>query len=399
MQKDFSLFRRRRTLEWFDRVLAVDQDESLRPEGIMGQMYCCICAFCDDILNHFAEPGAQATAPMSKSAYRLMDGIFDSLVEWGDEFKVYNGSLDDALKDSQDLRHFSIRIMIRICETLTNGRKPGSDDGWGDCMANKWPDLLPVAVQVLKLVIPTPQVPEHLEPLQLKAREIKSIRDEASLHAQSLSESDDKPVWPERKDGSESPAVHSDDSAVLEDVLETLKSDVDALVELGPLFEEPIRDTLVTEKPAAPPMVAVDDGKYQPFLDGIRQKYPECDLSLARALSKALYDNTMRLHVARQTAAIHETAGKPGPMVGLPKDSGYETSLKEASQVSNSQRDNSIAAGSSYARTLASYDDADDGTTRTPFPSQPKDIKTGEEFPCIACGRQVAKSERGSAWR
>ena len=137
MQKDFSLFRRRRTQEWFDRVLAVDQDESLRPEGIMGQMYCCICAFCDDVLSHFAEPRAQATAPMSKSAYRLLDSIFDSLVEWGDEFKVYNGSLDDALKDSQDLRHFSIRIMIRICETLTNGREPGSDDSRGNCMANK----------------------------------------------------------------------------------------------------------------------------------------------------------------------------------------------------------------------------------------------------------------------
>jgi len=186
----------------------------------------------------------------------------------------------------------------------------------------------------------------------------------------------------------------------LEDVLENLKSDVEALVELGPCLEDPIRDTLVTENPAAPSQLAPDDTKYQAFLDGIKQKYPQCDLSLAHALSKALYDNTMRLHRERQVASL-EAGAKFGPIRGgLPKDSGYESSLKEASQPQSIvPRDDSIAAGSSYARTLASFDDGDDGLARAPFPSQPKGLKTGDEFPCNACGRRVAKSERASAWR
>ncbi|KAL2183026.1 hypothetical protein L209DRAFT_526334 [Thermothelomyces heterothallicus CBS 203.75] len=58
-----------------------------------------------------------------------------------------------------------------------------------------------------------------------------------------------------------------------------------------------------------------------------------------------------------------------------------------------------MPTGSSYARTLASYAEVDEGDTKTPLPSQPEGLQVGQKFPCIACGRQVAKSERASAWR
>jgi hypothetical protein len=169
---------------------------------------------------------------------------------------------------------------------------------------------------------------------------------------------------------------------------------------LSPCFEDPICDTLVTENAVCPSQLTANDNKYQTFLDGINQKYPQCDPGLALALSKALYDSTMRLHAERLTASA-EAVTKSGPYSGgLPKDSGYETSLGEASQQhSTSPRDDSIGAGSTYARTLASIDDGDDGITRTPFPSQPRGLKIGDKFPCIACGRSVSKSERTSAWR
>ena len=119
--QDFSVSRRRRTEEWFDRVLPADHNDSARPVGVISQMYSCICAFCDDVLNKLAEPKTQQAANFPKPLYRLLDSIFENLVEWGDDFKVWNGNLDEALKDSQDLRNFTIKILIRICETLTNG--------------------------------------------------------------------------------------------------------------------------------------------------------------------------------------------------------------------------------------------------------------------------------------
>ncbi|KAK0632476.1 hypothetical protein B0T14DRAFT_560164 [Immersiella caudata] len=372
--QDFSGFRRRRTEEWFDRVLPADHND--RPVGVISHMYSCICAFCDDVLNKLVEPKTQEAANLPKPLYRLLDSIFDNLVEWGDDFKVWNGDLDETLKDSQDLRNFTIKILIRICETLTN-------------------DLLPATIQVLEAA----SQGDSVAALCSKAKEIKLIRDEASLHAQSLPGSDERLGITGHNDSSDSPSVESDASS-LADVLEDLKTDVDALVELSPCFEDPICDTLITESAVCPSQLTANDNKWQTFLDGINQKYPHCDPGLALALGKALYDSTMRLHAERQAASA-EAFTKPGPYAGgLPKDSGYETSLREASQQhSTGPRDDSIAAGSTYARTLASIDDGDDGITRTPFPSQPKDLKTGDKFPCMACGRPVSKSERTSAWR
>ena len=221
--------------------------------------------------------------------------------------------------------------------------------------------------------------------LQSKARKVELIRDEATWHVQLNPDPDDKP-----KDNGDSTIAHSDNSS-LEDVLEDLKSDVDALIELGPCLEDPIQDTLVAEAPAPPPQVTADNRGYQTLFESIKQRFRQCDDNLARALSKAFYDtmmwlNSERLNSERQTASC-EAVGK------LPKDSGYGTSLKD------SFHESSAATSSSYASTLASYANVDDGTIRTPFPSQPKDLKIGKNFSCVACGQQVAKSESGHAYR
>jgi hypothetical protein len=118
---DFSGSRRRRTEEWSESVLPADHHDSIRTVGVISQMYSCICAFFDDLLNKVAEPKVQEAGNLPKPLYRLLDSIYDNLVEWGNDFKVCDGNLDEALKDSQDLRNFTIKIMIRICETLTNG--------------------------------------------------------------------------------------------------------------------------------------------------------------------------------------------------------------------------------------------------------------------------------------
>lgn len=228
--------------------------------------------------------------------------------------------------------------------------------------------------------------------LQSKARDVELIKEEATMHVQLDPDPDDKP-----KDDGDSTTAHSDNSS-LEDVLENLKSDIDALIELGPCFEDPIQDILVAEVPASPPRVIADSYEYRNFFEGIKQKFPQCDNDLARALSKAFFETTMRLHLERQTA-FFEVIEQPEVASKLPKDSGYATSLKDPSCGPESFHQSSLTMGSSYARTLASYADVDDGTTRTPFPSQPKGLKVGENFHCVACGRQVSKSESGAAWR
>jgi len=250
-------------------------------------------------------------------------------------------------------------------------------------------DLLPHILDAQPASRSSPTEGKSSHPLLAKAMEIKQLRDEASLHAQSQPDSDDT--------GSSTDTPESDKSS-LDEVLESLKSDVEILIDYGPYLEDPIRDTIIKE-PTAPPPELTEFTKYQMFFDGIKQKYPQCDDGLAKAMSKCLYDTTMRLHGERQVAATPHSPlavfrGK------LPKDSGYGTSIRDLSHISDGPLDDSIAAGSSYARTLASYAEVDDnGNTKTPFPSQPKELRIGQKFPCIACGRQVAKSEKTSAWK
>src|SRR2546430_3150340 len=99
--------------------------------------------------------------------------------------------------------------------------------------------------------------------LQSKARGVELIREQATMHVQLNPDTDDKP-----KDDGDSPTAHSDNSS-LEDVLENLKSEVDALIELGPCLEDPIPDNLVTEAPASPPQVTANNYKYHAFFEGI----------------------------------------------------------------------------------------------------------------------------------
>jgi hypothetical protein len=120
LPEDIPKLRRQRTSEWSDRVEAPDQNEE-QLKGIMSRMYYYISLFCQDALHGIADSKAQQTEPMSMSLYRLLNSVYTSFITWGDDFEVGSGNLDDALDDSQDLRQFTIEIMIRICQTLTTG--------------------------------------------------------------------------------------------------------------------------------------------------------------------------------------------------------------------------------------------------------------------------------------
>ena len=119
--EDFPQFRRRRTEDWSNDVGApIHPDE--RPEGILSRLYQSIESFFSDALRKLADTEAQEAGPMSKPLYRLFDSVYGSFVDWGEEFKVGEGDLDDALRDSQDLRQYTITTLMGICETLTNGQ-------------------------------------------------------------------------------------------------------------------------------------------------------------------------------------------------------------------------------------------------------------------------------------
>lgn len=113
--------RRKRTQNYIDSVQPTNHHDK-QPVGIVSQMYSSISQFCHDALVSLDNSEeARRMEPMSTPLYRLLDSVYASFITWGNDFHVGNGDLDDALKDSQDLRWFTIKIMIRICDTIENG--------------------------------------------------------------------------------------------------------------------------------------------------------------------------------------------------------------------------------------------------------------------------------------
>ena len=188
----------------------------------------------------------------------------------------------------------------------------------------------------------------------------------------------------------------------LDEVVDILRSDVESLMDLGPRFDEPLKDIFEDEEVA---QADVDsDDPVQVFRVNIQAKFPKCADSLVTALSKANYDTMVRLIRERDRAGSTETerssllagpgqhlaASKAGDNRTLFRDSALGTSLPETRQTY-------LNMTSSYAQTVASF--GDDGVTRTRIPPQPKDVGVGRPFPCPACGKRVFKSRNLDPWK
>lgn len=108
------------TEEWFESVLPT-LEENARPDRIISQLYHCISSFCNLALSRLESHNAKDRGKAFGLLFLTLDNVYDDILDWGDDLKVGNGNLDDALKDSQSLQQLTIKIMVRICDALTNG--------------------------------------------------------------------------------------------------------------------------------------------------------------------------------------------------------------------------------------------------------------------------------------
>jgi hypothetical protein len=236
---------------------------------------------------------------------------------------------------------------------------------------------------------------QELRSKQLLA--LETVTDAAKLLTPEFDESTDD----------ESDTDGGDDHAELRLLAASMKTDVESLMLLGPCFEEPVPDIiLVEEQPATAPVAA--PGLEQVFYNRIKAKFPECNDRLVLALGKANFQAVERLKKERESQAqadepvLHQlgsyvvgTAAKST----INTDSGYGMSVPSSGKLSTLCVPGlSIpAAASSYAPTIMSFGGT--GSDRTRIPAQPKDVAIGKNFRCLACGKQVVKSNSVRAWK
>lgn len=258
--------------------------------------------------------------------------------------------MDDLLAKSRNIRRSTLKTLSSIANTLL-GR------------------LIPLAkISSDKLGILTVQ--------------LVATVDEASymIHDVTHSEGDDRSDT--SSDGCSD--LGADDS--ITEVAEDLKTDAQCLMDLDPLFRDPVLD-LASHKQKQNREV-IDWTPETVFCDKVQQRFPRAESDLVETLGKANWARFLRCQETRnavETGTLTETnpAGEDGSVAASSKyhDSGLGTSLPTAS---------------SYAETVMTYAAGNGQKVRIPPLSD--EAKKGVPFPCLACGRSV-RITNNSGWK
>ncbi|KAI0008187.1 hypothetical protein F4779DRAFT_588198 [Xylariaceae sp. FL0662B] len=264
------------------------------------------------------------------------------IVLWYDDYEIRDGKLDDVFAKSRNLCKSTLKILACIADTASNR-------------------LIPL----LGLF------PEPLDALLLKT---KAICAEAIYvtHDEAGSDSDCSSQF--------SLDFETDN---IGEVAEDLKTDVQCLMDLGPLLKNPVLD---------PPSPGQNDIviRWEPqeaYCDKVAQRFPSAEQSLVKKLGEVNLARYLRCQEERSKRenefAVYEMAKETSGTIANSKfqDSGLGTS---------------IPASSSYAETVMTYNGIDGQKTR--IPPIPDEGKNGKRFPCVACGRMVT-IRTNSAWK
>jgi len=323
--------------------------DASKPEGSV------TTRLCDRVLDVFrealvqlAQPNHAETAP--KPVRISLERTRGLIALWSDGYGIQDGRLDDLLAKSRNIRRSTLKTLSSIANTLL-GR------------------LIPLAkISSDKLSILTVQ--------------LVATVDEASymIHDVTHGEGDDRSDT--SSDGCSD--LGADDS--ITEVAEDLKTDAQCLMDLDPLFRDPVLD-LASHKQKQN-REAIDWTPETVFCDKVQRRFPRAEPDLVETLGKANWARFLRCQETRnavETGTLTETnpAGEDGTVAASSKyhDSGLGTSLPTAS---------------SYAETVMTYAAGNGQKVRIPPLSD--EAKKGVPFPCLACGRSV-RITNNSGWK
>ncbi|KAK1754018.1 hypothetical protein QBC47DRAFT_385416 [Echria macrotheca] len=278
---------------------------------------------------------------LSKPQIRRLQRDRGYFVLWCDGFELSSGNLDEILADSKWLRHSTYRSLVSICRSLA----------------------------------------ERLAAVTISALDDKSrVLLEASVaHAKEQIAVVTEIMQDEDGDDSDSDAdsISGLGHDAIDDIIEDLKTDVRCLVDLGPRYGEPVRDTAAEEKAADPSQYSAwNPGVY--LASRIRDRYPDGDDALIKVLGQTNWDRALRLYERKEQSKL-ESNQSPVEI-----DTTHRTVV--ASEFHDSGLGTSISTPNSYAQTVVSYAVANTNGSPIRIPEPPPAALAGNPFPCSLCG-------------
>ncbi len=314
---------------------------------------------CDGVLDVFHEAVRQLEQPRhaetaTKPVRTSLERARGLIALWSDGYGIQDGRLDDVLAKSRNIRRSTLKTLSSIANTL------------------------------LGRLIPLAQISS--EKLDTLTARLTAAVDEASYVIHDV-------IHDERDDRSDTSSdglsdVGLDDS--INEVAEDLKTDAECLMELDPLFRDPVLDLALQKQKQN--LEAIDWTPETVFCDKIQQRFPKAEATLVEKLGKANWARFLSCQEKRNYSAEIGTTSQ----ANAAGDKDEDGTVAASSKYHDSGLGTSLPTASSYAETVMTYGAADGQKVRIPPLSD--EAKKGAPFQCLACGIWV-RITKNSRWK
>jgi hypothetical protein len=178
----------------------------------------------------------------------------------------------------------------------------------------------------------------------------------------------------------DSPGILDEDS--LDDIVADLKTDMQCLIDLDPMYECPVND-LESEPPDSPAESPPSWTPYQYYVDRICRQFPLANPDLVLRFGQGNLNRFLRVLAEREDQLEREQATDLH---------GGEVATLEHSKFHDSGIGSSIPVASKYADTVMSFQQVDGSSLQ--IPSLPEKGKQGQPFLCMVCARTIYITNR-----
>lgn len=317
-------------------------------EGLIAGLYFAISGLYKEIL-----PLLGQKLGLSTVTYRKIERGYSSLILWSHSHGVSCGKLDTALERCRDLRQITLRLLVNICTAVLDR-------------------LIPHA----GLKRDTPVPPAQADARSTVARALAALPETDSHGDQQTPEN--------RISGGEQETFHK--------ITSNIRTLVQTLADLGPLFEEPIADEEGRHEEPAQVDISTPVAN---LVSLIKYMFPKCDETTARGIGHAVLSTWYEIQEKATAAAATE---QQADQVEVACEPAREAMTLIETLFHDSGVGTSIATKSSYAETVRSYHTNSDRPINIRLPPLPKPGRVGEPFRCEAC-RCTVRPGNERAWK
>ncbi|KAK3390130.1 hypothetical protein B0H63DRAFT_107437 [Podospora didyma] len=331
--------------EWQQRN---SHDHDLKPDdrSVTARLCDGILTLFQEVIRQVSKQSVHEDQTIPKPVQISLERARGFIALWSDGYGIRDGAMDDVLAKSRNIRHSTVKTLSSIADALLNRLIPLSH-------------ISSDRLEVFK---------DQLAATNAEACYILHEDDGSEASSDALSE------------------LGLEDSVA--EVAEDLKTDAQCLMELDPLFRNPVLDLSSLKQKR--PLHLIEWAPEKAYCDKVQQRFPRAEGSLVERLGEANWVRYLRCQEQRNST---DTQLRDREVVARQDD---EQTVAASSKYHDSGLGTSLPTASSYAETIMTYGGGDGQKIRIPPLSA--ESKGGKPFPCVACGKTV-RIMNNSAWK